>query len=473
MRTKISPRMGLLPRFIIVTVLACVPAAALAQVVPPAQFGNPPSGEVPILFNDQHVYTKPDELKANRVLAALVRGGTVLVPLRSMFEQMGATVSWDPASQTADVAKPGAEVKVTVGKPVVVINGEERPLDVPPEIYRGSVVVPVRVISEGMGAYVQWVQDKRVGVVRYIAPPPPTPAPPPPPPPTPAPTLAPPPPPPPPPPPTPIPVMTPKNEAYIAGNYGVGQRSTTSSAPATAQRRTAQTARSNSASSLKFMIAGDYRSYRYTHSSQIRSRRPARRERPAANTINGSGQYQTGTCPPAGDPGCVTAIGDQNVQALSGLGQEYVSGFARAIATSTYRPASGSSTRASMSASGITARITIISAIRRSPASAAASASFPIWTSRFRFTVALGIIQTLSATTPIPFRRRILKTLSGATTALAYQVSDFSAGVAVNLGRGSVLFLKLGFAGEYASNKVNAPSGSTISAATLGVGVHW
>jgi hypothetical protein len=120
---------------------------AQATAVPPADFGTPPSGEYPILFNDHHVYTKPDRDRQGRVLAALVRGNEILVPLRSMFEQMGATVSYDPASKTADVTKPGSDVKVTVGKPEVIINGESRPLDVPPEIYKGTVVVPVRVIS--------------------------------------------------------------------------------------------------------------------------------------------------------------------------------------------------------------------------------------------------------------------------------------------------------------------------------------
>ncbi len=90
-------------------------------------------------------------------MAALVKDGTLLIPLRSMFEQMGATVSYDPGTKTATVTKPGAEVKVTVGKPEVVINGETRPLDVPPIVYQGAVLVPVRVISEGMGAYVLWV----------------------------------------------------------------------------------------------------------------------------------------------------------------------------------------------------------------------------------------------------------------------------------------------------------------------------
>jgi len=193
---------------------------AQAGSMPPADFGTPPSGEVPILYNDHHVYSKPDRLKNNRVLAALVRGNTILVPLRSMFEQMGATVSYDPASKTVDVSKPGSDVKVTVGKPEVIINGESRPLDVPPEIYKGAVVVPIRVIAEGMGGYVQWVPDKRLAVVRYIPapvatpPPPPTPAPATPTPapvatvkPTPSPT------------PTPSPRPTPKTEAFIAGDF--------------------------------------------------------------------------------------------------------------------------------------------------------------------------------------------------------------------------------------------------------------
>jgi Copper amine oxidase N-terminal domain len=156
-------------------------------------FGSPPAGQIPILYNDRHVYSKPDLLKQGRVLAAYARGGTLFLPLRSMFEQMGATVSYDPSSKVATVTKAGATITVTVGKPEVVINGESRPLDVPPMVYHGVVLVPVRVISESMGAYVQWVPDRHIVVVRYVqATPPPTEAPPPP---VPEETLAPPPPP--------------------------------------------------------------------------------------------------------------------------------------------------------------------------------------------------------------------------------------------------------------------------------------
>ena len=137
-------------------------------------FGKPPSGEVPILFNDHHVYANPDTLRQGRVLAALVKHGTILVPLRSMFEQMGATVSYDAGSKSVTASKPGSQVQVTLGKSEVVINGESRPLDVPPMMYKGVLLVPVRVISEALGAYVQWVPEQHVCVVRYI---PPTPVP--------------------------------------------------------------------------------------------------------------------------------------------------------------------------------------------------------------------------------------------------------------------------------------------------------
>jgi hypothetical protein len=220
---------------------------------PAANFGAPPSGQIPILYNDHHVYSKPDVLKQGRVLAALVKGGTILIPLRSMFEQMGATVSYDAGSKTATVSKAGAEVKVTVGKPEVLINGESRPLDVPPIIYQGNVLVPIRVISEGMGAYVLWVADKRLVVVRYL------PATPPPPPATEVPST---------PPPTPAPTPKPAyKDIFIAGDYIISPKVYNEFANG-AQGNGSWTARAAiefDALNIPWMIEGDYKNWQYPH----------------------------------------------------------------------------------------------------------------------------------------------------------------------------------------------------------------
>ena len=148
-----------------------------AAAIPSLAFGASPAMEVPIIFNDHHVAASPDTLRSDRVLAALVKDGTVLVPLRGRFEQLGASVAYDAGAKRILVSR-GSDTRIslTLGVAEVVINGETRPLDVPPALYKGVIVVPIRVISESLGAYVEWQPSQRLVVVRY-APPTPVPAP--------------------------------------------------------------------------------------------------------------------------------------------------------------------------------------------------------------------------------------------------------------------------------------------------------
>ncbi len=152
----------------LVTAVLSISAATAGRAAPLLDFGAPPSGEVPLLFNDHHVYAKPDKVRTGRLLAAIVRGGNIYVTLRSMFEQMGARVAYDGATRTARFVKAGvADVSVTVGRPEIVLDGHARPLDVPPIIERGSVLVPVRVIVESLGGYVAYNPELRTVAVRY------------------------------------------------------------------------------------------------------------------------------------------------------------------------------------------------------------------------------------------------------------------------------------------------------------------
>jgi len=82
--------------------------------------------------------------------------GRVLVPLRGVFEQMGAQVDWDSYNQRVTAAKGGTTIKLNIGSSYAMVNGNNIPLDVPAEIQNGSTMVPLRFISEAMGANVQW-----------------------------------------------------------------------------------------------------------------------------------------------------------------------------------------------------------------------------------------------------------------------------------------------------------------------------
>lgn len=456
------------------SVLAASAVPGAAQPVPlGSELGTPPSGEIPIIFDDRHVYAKPDTLRSGRVLAALVRNGVVLVPLRSMFEQMGATVAWDEATHTADVSKPGSDVKVTLGKPVVVVNGEERPLDVPPALYKGTVVVPVRVISEAMGAYVQWQPDRRVVVVRFIPTPISTPVPTPPttPVPTPAPPAA---TPRPEPTPSPAPAPKPKYEAFIAGDYLISPKIYNEISPGNTGTGSfaAWGAVEFPAFGLPWMLEGDYREFRYAHNAfqTVGVCAPGTPGLTGCGTVVGNAVYQTGICPSTTDPGCVTVAGYQNIIAFNGLGQAYVPAFtARERDVDVRLGVKVFDPRVYLGAGYLSKSYDYLGYPRLSGAGFGLS-KLPDLEQPFSLTGSVWYYPRISGNYTYP-TSTFLGPLSGTTIPLSYGYWKYRAGATVNLGKSGV-FLDLGFDGERATARSNAPSGTVLNAPYAGLGIH-
>lgn len=82
--------------------------------------------------------------------------GRVLVPLRGVFEQMGATVMWHPGTRTVTANKGEDQVELTIGNRSASVNGRMVTLDVPAMVVNGSTMVPIRFVSESLGADVGW-----------------------------------------------------------------------------------------------------------------------------------------------------------------------------------------------------------------------------------------------------------------------------------------------------------------------------
>jgi len=83
--------------------------------------------------------------------------GRVMVPLRGVLEKMGATVDWMPATQTVVAAKGNMELNLPIGSRTATVNGRQVALDVPAMTIAGSTMVPLRFVSEALGADVRWV----------------------------------------------------------------------------------------------------------------------------------------------------------------------------------------------------------------------------------------------------------------------------------------------------------------------------
>jgi hypothetical protein len=88
--------------------------------------------------------------------------GRVLVPLRGVFEQMGATVSWDPQTRLVSANRNGSDVQLRIGDRLALVNGTNMNLDVPAMIIGGSTMVPIRFLSEALGAQVGWFEAQHL-----------------------------------------------------------------------------------------------------------------------------------------------------------------------------------------------------------------------------------------------------------------------------------------------------------------------
>ena len=106
--------------------------------------------------------------EASRLPAPTVtRDGSTLVPLRWIGEALGAEVQWDPAERRVTYVLGERKVELWIDKKMARVNGEEVSLSIAPTLIEGSTFVPVRFISEALGAAVAYNPDDRSITITY------------------------------------------------------------------------------------------------------------------------------------------------------------------------------------------------------------------------------------------------------------------------------------------------------------------
>ena len=91
--------------------------------------------------------------------------GRTLVPMRAIFEKLGATVSWDGETSTASGEKDGKTVSFVIGESFIGINGEKTALDVPAQIISDRTMIPARAVAEALGCKVDWDGDTQTVII--------------------------------------------------------------------------------------------------------------------------------------------------------------------------------------------------------------------------------------------------------------------------------------------------------------------
>lgn len=89
---------------------------------------------------------------------AVIEDGSTLVPMRELFEALGATVEWNGEEQSITAAKAdGKSVYLVIGSNKMTVEGDMViELAVPAKLIGNSTYVPLRAVSEAFGADVSW-----------------------------------------------------------------------------------------------------------------------------------------------------------------------------------------------------------------------------------------------------------------------------------------------------------------------------
>ncbi|MCE1247498.1 MAG: copper amine oxidase N-terminal domain-containing protein [Firmicutes bacterium] len=97
------------------------------------------------------------------------RNGMLFVPLRGIFENLGAKVSFDKGTGKISAYRGKNSVQLFVGNSQAKVNGFTSHIMVAPFENNGRAYVPLRFVSEAMGCEVNWHPPTGVATITTVA----------------------------------------------------------------------------------------------------------------------------------------------------------------------------------------------------------------------------------------------------------------------------------------------------------------
>ena len=112
------------------------------------------------------IYVKFDGVYLGFETPPIIENGSTLVPMRFLFEQMGADVEWNGETQTATATLDNTEITFSINNINAEVNNILTTMDVPARLVNGKTIVPLRFLSENMGYTVEWDADSRTAIIQ-------------------------------------------------------------------------------------------------------------------------------------------------------------------------------------------------------------------------------------------------------------------------------------------------------------------
>lgn len=102
-----------------------------------------------------------DNAKLECDVYPVIENDRILIPMRGVFEALGAEVRWDNDSRTVKAVKNDIEISLQIGSNILYKNGEEITIDTAAKIENSRTLIPLRAVSEALGCDVGWDSENR------------------------------------------------------------------------------------------------------------------------------------------------------------------------------------------------------------------------------------------------------------------------------------------------------------------------
>ncbi|MBR4031032.1 MAG: hypothetical protein IKJ06_06540 [Clostridia bacterium] len=136
-----------------------IDVAGTETITPPPISPTPVQPQEPEQPKEISVFI--DGKAVNFDVAPVIIDDRTLVPMRAIFEQLGAYVWWEDKIKTAIGVKDSIMVAIAIDNPTMRKNDKEIALDVPAKLIDARTMVPLRAISEAYGCKVEWIDAKK------------------------------------------------------------------------------------------------------------------------------------------------------------------------------------------------------------------------------------------------------------------------------------------------------------------------
>ena len=117
------------------------------------------NNEIILTIGSQKISVFGREIQ-NDVAPKIVNDRTML-PIRIVAESLGGTVTWNGELQRVTIQKGADVILITIGADTAYVNGTAVKLDAAAFVENGRTYLPLRFVSETLGAQVAWNEAEK------------------------------------------------------------------------------------------------------------------------------------------------------------------------------------------------------------------------------------------------------------------------------------------------------------------------